>query len=78
MHGVIEMKVGVYISEPYIICYSLFTIVSNRDIFKANRPFLFLNRCLMSYETEFIQKLLHERNKNILLWPSIRQYTVNS
>ena len=33
---------------------------------------------LYSYETEFIQKLIHEKKKNILLWSSMRHLDIST
>jgi hypothetical protein len=39
---------------------------------------LLANLFLYSYEMEFIQKLLHEKKKNLLLWPSIRHFDIST
>jgi hypothetical protein len=33
---------------------------------------------LYSYEMKFIQKLLHKKKTNLLLWPTIRQFDISN
>jgi hypothetical protein len=43
-----------------------------------NRAPLLAGLFLYSYEAEFIQKLLDEKKKNLLLWTSIRHFDVST